>query len=95
MKKIILILIIFHCSLSDSVAQWVTQSSGTTASFRDVEFINRNTGWACGHGGIIVKTTNGGKSWVNQPNPAVNKILSSICPVDSNVVYCVGWFETL
>ena len=78
-----------------SHAQWIRQNSGTIANFNDIQFINRYTGWACSDGGMIVKTTNGGLNWLNQTNPAVNKNLGSICPVDSNVVYCVGWFETI
>lgn len=95
MLKTILIITIIHCTIVFSHAQWVNQNSSTMASLRDVEFINRYTGWACGHGGKIIKTTDGGRNWINQPNPAVNKILSSICPVDSNVIYCIGWFETI
>jgi photosystem II stability/assembly factor-like uncharacterized protein len=95
MKKIILTLIIIHCTLIISNAQWVRQNSGTSGvALRDIHFINDNTGWICGDG-TILKTTNAGENWVRQNHPATNKLLSGIHAVDSNVVYCVGWFETL
>ena len=58
MKKLFVILIMF-VALSGN-AQWIVQTSGTTANFYDVEFINRYTGWGSGYGGTILKTTNGG-----------------------------------
>ena len=36
-----------------------------------------------------------GVNWIEQNQPVTNKYLNSICPVDSNIVYCVGWFETI
>jgi photosystem II stability/assembly factor-like uncharacterized protein len=76
-------------------AQWYPQVSGTTESLRDVEFLNRYTGWIVGDGGVILKTTNGGKEWINVPNPAIGKPLFKISIVDSNIVYVAGWFETI
>lgn len=95
MKKILLFILIlssFHSSLS---AQWISQNSGITHNLYDIEFLNDNTGWAVGDGGIIVKTINGGKNWIEIPNPAVGKPLSSIHLVNENVAYVVGWFETI
>ena len=39
---------------------WITQETPTTTLLKDVSFINENTGWAVGHGGVIIKTTSGG-----------------------------------
>ncbi|HRJ99361.1 MAG TPA: YCF48-related protein [Ignavibacteria bacterium] len=95
MKKIILILFLYTLTFSISEAQWILQNSFTNNNLYDVEFYNRNTGWAVGDGGTILKTTNGGTNWNHVPNPAVGKPLSSIHIVDSNVCYVVGWFETI
>ncbi len=95
MKKIILLFIIIQISNHFAEAQWVMQNSGTSSFLRDVEFLNRNTGWAVGDGGVILKTTNGGINWLNITNPAVGKPLFSIHLVDSNICYVVGWFETI
>jgi len=95
MKKIIFTILILNCLLINSIAQWITQYPYTAAvGLRDIEFINLNTGWICGDG-IILKTTNHGLNWIIQNNPVPNKLLFSIHPTDSNVVYCIGWFETL
>ncbi len=76
-------------------AQWSPQVSGTNSILRDIEFLNRYTGWIVGDGGLILKTTNGGINWINIPNPAVGKPLFKISVIDSNNVYVVGWFETI
>ena len=75
-------------------AQWVQQTSGVTTSLLDIDFINENTGWACGDGGVVVKTTNGGLNWVQQ-NTGVFKRLEGIEAVDENILYSVGWFQTI
>ena len=93
MKKIILILIISQFFSISGQAQWYTQQSGMTSALYDIEFINRNTGWACGVEGII-KTTNGGINWVRQSNGVPFEPLFGISPVDSNFVYAVGFFRT-
>ncbi|HCN37981.1 MAG TPA: hypothetical protein DIS94_09760 [Bacteroidetes bacterium] len=96
MKAIkILILTFIFLIVDDTInfnfayAQWIRQSSGIQEDpIRDVEFINRYTGWACGEMNIL-KTTNGGLNWLLQPNPATNSI-QQLYPVDSNIVYAVG-----
>lgn len=76
-------------------AQWVKQNSGTSSFLNDVSFINSNTGWTCGNGGTILKTTNAGTNWTAQYSGVPNKLLYAIHAVDSNIAYCVGWFETV
>ncbi|MBN8584547.1 MAG: T9SS type A sorting domain-containing protein [Ignavibacteria bacterium] len=94
MKK--LLYMVFAISLLHNVAwaQWVQQNSGVTTSLLDIDFINENTGWACGDGGVVVKTTNGGVNWV-QLNTGLFKRLEGIDAVDANTVYSVGWFQTI
>jgi photosystem II stability/assembly factor-like uncharacterized protein len=99
-KKLLLLIffLLVNCTLiiHNSSAQWISQYPNTPGvALRDIEFINRYTGWACGDGGLILNTTNGGKNWISQPNPATGKRLISIHPVDSQVAYCVGFFQTI
>ena len=91
-KKIILILLLTTCTTIN--AQWIQQSSGVTVPLRRVNFINRNTGWICGDG-VILKTTNQGVNWLNQPMPATDKLMTDISPVNDSVVYAVGYFRTI
>ncbi len=64
---------------------WFVQASGTTYALVSVHFVNSQTGYAVGAGGIILKTTNGGGAFVKEyplektafvlyPNPAKDKI---------------------
>jgi photosystem II stability/assembly factor-like uncharacterized protein len=41
-----------------------------TSFFFDIYFLNSQTGWMVGGNGDIVKTTDGGDTWVVQANPA-------------------------
>lgn len=95
MKKAYLIFFLIQILILPVEAQWYTQHSGTTAALYDMEFINRNTGWICGTGGTIIKTTNGGTNWIQQITNVPSKPLFGIHPVNENVVYAVGWFSTI
>ncbi|MBI5403920.1 MAG: T9SS type A sorting domain-containing protein [Ignavibacteriae bacterium] len=97
MKKITLIIVFIYYSLQITNAQWIQQNSGIQENLYDIKFINKNTGWTLGDGGIVLKTTNGGNNWINIPNPSISAggILSSVFPVDSNVVYVVGGHEVI
>ncbi len=94
--RILIIIFLIMVLLPDiSISQWITQYQFTPGvELRDIKFINKSTGWICG-AGIILKTTNMGVNWVQQTHPATNKSLYCIHPVDSNIVYCVGYFETI
>ncbi len=94
MKKVIIVLLVIHCLLNIANAQWIIQNSSGSL-LNDVHFINPYTGWACGLGSTILKTTNGGTNWIYQPHPGDDRNIMGIHPVDSNVIYCVGYFETI
>jgi photosystem II stability/assembly factor-like uncharacterized protein len=94
MKKIILFLFAISLFHSLTISQWVQQTSGVTTPLLDIDFINENTGWACGDGGVILKTTNGGVNWLQQPS-GVLKRLEGIDAIDENNLFCVGWFQTI
>jgi len=79
--------------IEDCRSQWVQQYTGTTANLYCIKFINRYTGWSCGEG-MLLKTTNSGANWNIVALP-VNKPLQRVFPLDSNVVYVVGMFETI
>lgn len=52
---------------TDGGVNWVKQTQSLTANqLNGVFFINSNTGWAVGDGGVILYTTNGGTNWVSQ-----------------------------
>jgi len=91
MKKIILI-ISFIClaNCCHSQSGWVQQNSGTTANLYSVKFINSQTGWCVGDSGKILKTTNGGISWIpSLPNYPAN--YRSITFTNSNIGYIIAY----
>ncbi|MBK8983340.1 MAG: hypothetical protein IPM38_13715 [Ignavibacteria bacterium] len=94
MKKLYLILFLYLISFINTEAQWFTQQSGTNNALYDIEFINDKIGFSCGEG-VILKTTNGGMNWINILNDAPIKPYSGIFPVDSNLIYAVGFFRTI
>jgi photosystem II stability/assembly factor-like uncharacterized protein len=91
--KITVLLLIINSTfiIHSSFSQWFIQESGTNNALYDIEFINENTGWCCGEGGYIIKTTNGGENWIQQTNGVPGRSLYGIHPVDSNIVYAVGF----
>lgn len=46
---------------------WNLVSSGTTQNLRSVHFISQTVGFVCGNGGTLLKTTNGGNSFLSLP----------------------------
>jgi len=56
----------------------------------DVDFIDENTGWVVGYGGVIGKTTDGGKNW-NLQNSTTNIGLSSVFALNEKKIWALGW----
>src|SRR5690606_15016565 len=91
----IFILIIFLSISGISHSQWVQQYPVTQfVNLEDVNFVNDQTGWACGDGGLILKTTNQGQNWVQQVS-GTTKRFERIAIVDENIVYIAGQFRTV
>jgi photosystem II stability/assembly factor-like uncharacterized protein len=95
MKKIFLVLSVVSLFHGLAISQWTLQHSGVPSLY-DVQFINLNTGWACGVNSTILKTTNGGNNWFpQQSNLASGKNLIGLSMVDSNNGFITGWFESI
>ena len=54
--------------------------------FRKIDFINENTGWACGDYGLLYLTTNGGENWNSKFYQYYSRFYDLYCPT-SNTVY--------
>jgi photosystem II stability/assembly factor-like uncharacterized protein len=55
-----------------------------------IHFINKDTGWACGGNGAIIKTTNGGKNWRIAQTPTTTLLLK-IYSYNGQVVIATGY----
>lgn len=72
----IICLLLFTCSLI-TLAQWVPlPTGGINNYFTDTHFISTDTGWVVGKGPAILKTTDGGSTWINQFASADEDMLS-------------------
>jgi photosystem II stability/assembly factor-like uncharacterized protein len=89
----ILISILFftECKLN---AQWITLNSGTSQNLNSIYFTDSQTGYACGAGGTVIKTTNAGQSWA----PLVSGIsaeLKSIAFINAATGFICGYSGTI
>ena len=83
---LIIFLILFSCSI---YSQWFIQASGTTNGINSAIFYDEMTGWVCGAGGLVLKTTNGGDNWISiQTN--TNDDLFSIFFINNSTGWASG-----
>jgi photosystem II stability/assembly factor-like uncharacterized protein len=64
MRLISIIFILFKVT-SIVFGQW----TDLTSRRNDIVFINESTGWMAGSEGSLLKTADGGKTWINQNSP--------------------------
>ncbi|MBI4714093.1 hypothetical protein HY771_02830 [Candidatus Uhrbacteria bacterium] len=74
--------------LPAQAADWVTQTSGTTASLNSLDMYNSSFGIAVGDSGKILKTTNGGQTWVSKSSLTTN--FHDVSIVNSTIAWVVG-----
>jgi photosystem II stability/assembly factor-like uncharacterized protein len=48
---------------------WIVQASGTSASLRGVSVVDDRTAWASGSNGTVLRTLDGGSTWIILPVP--------------------------
>jgi photosystem II stability/assembly factor-like uncharacterized protein len=96
MKKIIITIVIIVVDYSTITnAQWFTQNNPFPNSFlNDVFALDENTAIAIGtdystNEGIILKTTDGGETWLNKPQDSID-YYSSVYFLNTNTGWIVG-----
>ncbi len=90
MKTLLQTLFFFLLVTQICFAQWFWQNPLPQGNhLNSTYFVDSNIGWAVGVGGTILKTTDGGGSWVNQTSET-NWFLYSVCFVDSNTGWAAG-----
>ncbi len=66
--KQIILFIFLTIGINNSIsAQWSTVYSDSTKTITDIFCLNKDTCWVSGTNGLLVKTTNGGSSWIPIP----------------------------
>jgi photosystem II stability/assembly factor-like uncharacterized protein len=85
MKKILLSALALGLATLTNAQSWTQQISGTTNYLQSVHFVNATTGWAVGNANTILKTTNGGATWLAQTSPLVSTSnLTDVYFINSN-----------
>ncbi|PCH68855.1 MAG: hypothetical protein COC01_02830 [Bacteroidetes bacterium] len=78
---------------SQVFGQFTKLNSGTSAELRGVQFFNKQVGIACGDGGIVLKTSDEGYSWISITTGSAYD-LSSMHFLTDSLGYCLGGAET-
>ncbi len=76
MNKTILPVIVLIILSYSARSEWVTLNSGTAMNLNSVFFVNQQTGFICGAGSVLRKTTDGGLNWIALDPFAVLEIRS-------------------
>jgi len=75
---------------------WSPRDSKTKELLTSLSFVDEKLGWAAGHGGVIIHTSDGGENWVVQrESSAKNLPLFDIHFVSKNIGYACGAYDTL
>jgi photosystem II stability/assembly factor-like uncharacterized protein len=83
----------------DNGKTWRRAKSPAAPLLTAVEFLDAQHGWAVGHDSVILATTDGGETWVQQfAAPAEQRPLMDVVFLDHKVGYAIGaygaFFET-
>ena len=86
--SVLLISIFFTHNISYAQSIWTTQYLNNVDGnqLRRVQFVSETMGWACGGHGVLIKTTNGGDTWLSM-NTGSDSYLTCLYFVDANT----GW----
>jgi len=90
LKFIFLNIFIFTFTCGFAQNHWVNTPSPTSLTLTNCYFIDRNTGWAAGDSGVIIKTTNGGINWTIQNSGIFNSI-EEIFFLNVNTGWATAW----
>jgi len=82
-----IILFMFPLSIN---SQWYPQNSGINTTLYAVDFLDTLNGYVCGDSGKILKTTDGGSTWINLLTSGVGFPLYSVGFLDSQNGCAVG-----
>lgn len=95
-NKIVNTLLIFFIFVMSIFAQSKWTSQMVSKSFLDIKFLDKNIGWAVSQYGIIVHTTNGGETWIEEESGLPDTVkLASVDIIDKNTAITVGEFGTI
>ena len=83
MKTFILSLLCIFCFTSNNFAQWTEQTSGINSVLYSVSAVDNNIVWACGEGGVVLRTIDAGLTWTQTTNIGSSIGLYTIRGIDA------------
>jgi len=90
MKKVLLpVLLVLAYSLT-TFGQWTAQTSGFTGLVYGIKAVNANVVWACGAKGTVLKTVNGGTTWVTKTPTDAARTNYGIDAIDSSTAWVIS-----
>ena len=91
MNLFVIALMLVCLSLTIS-AQWIKQAVDTTANFRGLSVVNEKVIWASGSNGNVIRTIDGGKTWMVMQVPDASSKLDfrDIEAFDANTAYILS-----
>ena len=60
---------LLFCLSGITTAQWIEQTSPVTSLLYSVSAVNDNVVWACGAGGVVLRTADAGNTWSQTASP--------------------------
>ncbi len=95
MKKTIsffTLLLLFLAGPAALRAQWQEQTSGLTTSLNSVSGVTDNIAWVCGNAGKVIRTNDGGMTWINATGTGILSSLDlyNIFALDSTTALVTG-----
>ena len=89
--KYLFLLISLFTTITIANGQWIKQIVNTTASFRGLSVVREKVVWASGTGGTVVRTVDGGKTWMVITVPGAEKLdFRDIEAFDANTAYILS-----
>lgn len=81
---------------SNNGKDWAQVKAPARSALTAVSFADENTGWAVGHDAVIIKTTDGGKTWALQNfQPELEKAFLDVIALDASNAIAVGAYGLL
>lgn len=68
---------------------WVSQSSGVSNTLNAIKAVSENVAWVCGLSGTVLRTTDGGRTWIKTASPSSILHCYSIDAFDANTAWVV------
>jgi photosystem II stability/assembly factor-like uncharacterized protein len=70
---------------------WTVQTSGVAATFRGVSAVDAQTAWVSGSRGTVLRTADGGMTWVNVSPAGAEKLdIRDVDAIDSQTAYALS-----